>query len=51
MARLKPPVIGTAVVAWQDAFRAIGAMPEVASIALVLVLATSLAGFAIFPNP
>jgi hypothetical protein len=51
MAGLKPPVIGTAVVAWQDAFRAIGAMPEVAGIALVLVLATSLAGFLIFPNP
>jgi hypothetical protein len=51
VAQPKPPVIETAAAAWRDAFRAIGAMPEVTGIALVLVLATSLAGFAIFPNP
>jgi hypothetical protein len=51
VAQPKPPVIETAVAAWRDAFRAIGAMPEVTGIALVLVLATSLGGFAIFPNP
>ena len=51
MAQPKPPVIETAAAAWRDAFRAIGAMPEVTGIALVFVLATSLAGFAIFPNP
>jgi hypothetical protein len=51
MANTKPPVIQTAVIAWGDAFRAIGAMPVVAGIGFVLVLATSLASFAIVPNP
>jgi hypothetical protein len=46
MADTKPPVIETAVIAWRDAFRAIGAMPVVAGIAFVLVLVTSL-----IPNP
>ena len=51
MAATKPPVIGTAVIAWGDAFRAIGAMPVVAGIAFALVLATSVASFAIIPDP
>jgi hypothetical protein len=51
MANTKPPVIETAVIAWGDAFRAIGAMPVVAGIAFVLVLVTSLASFVIIPNP
>jgi hypothetical protein len=51
MAATKPPVFGTAVIAWGDAFRAMGAMPAVTGIAFVLVLVTSLASFAIIPNP
>ena len=51
MANTKPPVVETAVVAWGDAFRAIGAMPVVAGIAFVLVLGTSLVSVAIIPNP
>ncbi len=51
MAGTKPPVIGTAVIAWGDAFRAIGAMPVVAGIAFALVLVTSVASFAIIPDP
>jgi hypothetical protein len=50
VADTKPPVIETAVTAWGDAFRAIGAMPVVAGIAFVLVLVTSLASDAIFRN-
>jgi hypothetical protein len=51
MANTKPPVVETAVIAWGDAFRAIGAMPVVAGIAFALVLVTSLASFAIIPDP
>ncbi len=51
MATKKPPVLDTAVTAWKDAFRAIGAMPVVAGIAFVLVLVTSLASIVIMPNP
>lgn len=51
MAHPKPPIIETAVAAWRDAFRAIGAMPVVAGITYALVLATSLANVAIVPNP
>jgi len=51
MASTKPPIVKTAVIAWGDAFRAIGAMPAVAGIALVLVLVTSFASRAIIPNP
>lgn len=47
----KPPIIGTAVAAWEDAFRAIGSMPAVAGIALVIVIVLSLATFLIIPNP
>lgn len=51
MADTKPPVVETAVAAWRDAFRAIEAMPVVAGIAFALVLVTTLASFAIVPNP
>jgi hypothetical protein len=51
VADTKPPVIATAIIAWGDAFRAIGAMPVVAGIAFVLVLVTSFAGLAIIPDP
>lgn len=47
MAGKKPPVLGTALIAWKDAFRAIDAMPTVAGIAFFFVLVFSLAGFAI----
>ncbi len=43
----KPPIIGTALTAWADAFRAIGAMPMVAGIAVVIIIALSLATFLI----
>jgi hypothetical protein len=39
------PIIATAVAAWRDAFRAIGAMPVVAGIGLALLVATALVGF------
>jgi hypothetical protein len=42
----KPTVAGTAVTAWQDAFRAIGAMPAVSGIAFILLFVSSFAGFA-----
>jgi hypothetical protein len=51
MAPTKPPIIGTAVMAWEDAFRAIGAMPLVTGIAFVIMLALSLVNFWIISDP
>ena len=50
MAATKPPVIGTAVAAWADAFNVIGAMPLVAGIALAIMIVVSLLGVAFLPN-
>ena len=46
-----PPIIGTAVTAWEDAFRVIAAMPLVAGIAFVIVILLSLASFWLIPHP
>ena len=51
MAQTKPPIIGTAVTAWEDAFRAIGAMPLVAGTAFVIVILMALASFWIISDP
>ncbi len=51
MAQTKPPIIGTAVMAWEDAFRAIGAMPLVAGTAFVIVILMALASFWIISDP
>ena len=51
MAQTKPPIIGTAVTAWEDASRAIGAMPLVMGIAFVIVLLLSFASFWIIADP
>jgi len=51
MAQSKPPIIGTAVTAWEDAFRAIAAMPLVIGIAFIIVILLSLASFWIIPDP
>jgi hypothetical protein len=51
MAQEKPPIIATAVVAWEDAFRAIGAMPLVAGTAFVIVILMALASFWIVSDP
>lgn len=50
MAATKPPVIGTAVAAWSDAFSVISAMPLVVGIALAIMIVVSLLGFALMPN-
>jgi hypothetical protein len=42
----KPTIAGTVVTAWQDAFRAIRAMPAVSGIAFTLLFVSSFAGFA-----
>lgn len=47
----KLAIFGTAIVAWRDAFKAIGAMPGMAGIAFVVLLAISLGSLLIFPNP
>jgi hypothetical protein len=47
----KLAIFGTAIAAWRDAFKAIGAMPGMAGIAFVILLAISLGSFLIFPNP
>lgn len=51
MTQAKPPIIGTALAAWEDAFRAIGSMPIVAGIALVIIVLLALATYLIIPNP
>jgi hypothetical protein len=51
MAQEKPPIIGTAAVAWEDAFRAIGAMPLVAGTAFVIVILMALTSFWIVSDP
>lgn len=51
MPQSKPPIIGTAVVAWADAFRAITAMPLVAGVALVILILLSLATSWLVPDP
>jgi len=51
MPQLKPPVIGTAVAAWADAFRVIAAMPLVAGIAFVIMILLSLVTIWIAPDP
>lgn len=43
MPQSKPAIIGTAVTAWEDAFRVIAAMPIVAGIAFVILMLLSLA--------
>jgi len=50
MAAKKPPIVGTAVAAWSDAFNVIGAMPLVVGIALTITIVISLVSFAILPN-
>ena len=50
MAATKPPVIGTAVAAWADAFNVIGAMPFVVGIALAIMIVVSLVGLAFLPS-
>jgi hypothetical protein len=50
MAAAKPPIIGTAVAAWSDAFSVISAMPLVVGIALAITIVVSLLGFALMPN-
>ena len=50
MAATKPPVIGTAVAAWADAFNMIGAMPFVVGIALAIMIVVSLLGLAFLPS-
>lgn len=49
MAATKPPVIGTAVAAWADAFNVIGAMPFVVGIAFAIMIVISLLGLAVLP--
>lgn len=49
MAAEKPPVIGTAVTAWADAFNVIGAMPLVVGIALAIMIVISLVSLAFLP--
>jgi hypothetical protein len=51
MAQTKPAIIGTAVTAWEDAFRAIGAMPLVAGTAFAIVILMALASFWIISDP
>jgi hypothetical protein len=51
VAATKPPIIGTAVAAWADAFNVIGAMPFVVGIALAIMIVISILGFALLPNP
>ncbi len=50
MAAAKPPIIGTSVAAWSDAFSVISAMPLVVGIALAIMIVVSLLGFALMPN-
>jgi hypothetical protein len=50
MPQSKPPVIGTAVIAWADAFRVIAAMPLVAGVAFVIVFLLSFTLW-ILPDP
>jgi len=47
----KPPIIGTALVAWEDTFRVIVAMPLIFGIALAIDFAVSLVTFAVIPDP
>jgi hypothetical protein len=49
--REEPPIIATAVAAWRDAFRAIGAMPVVAGIGFALLVAMALVEFWIGADP
>jgi len=51
MSQSKPPIIGTAIMAWGDAFAATKAMPLVVGRALVIVIFLSLATFWIIPDP
>jgi len=51
VAQTKPAIIDTAVTAWEDAFRAIGAMPLAIGIAFAIVLVLSLLTFWIIPDP
>jgi hypothetical protein len=51
MATTKPPIIGTALAAWADTFRAIGAMPLIFGIALAIDFVLSLATLAVAPDP
>ena len=41
MPQSKPAIIGTAVIAWEDAFRVIAAMPLVAGVAFVILFLLS----------
>jgi hypothetical protein len=50
MAAAKPPIIGTSVASWSDAFSVISAMPFVVGIALAIMIVVSLLGFALMPN-
>lgn len=46
-----PPIIGTAVQAWGDAFRAIAAMPALAGAVLAIQLIIGGASFLLMPDP
>lgn len=50
MTARKPPIVGTAVTAWGDAFNVIGAMPLVVGIAFAIMMAISLLSFALLPT-
>jgi hypothetical protein len=47
----KPRIISTALAAWADTFRMIGAMPLIFGIALAIDFALSLAGLLVMPDP
>jgi hypothetical protein len=51
MAATKPPIIQTALLAWRDAFRVIGAMPIVTGIAFGILILLSLVSAWIVPDP
>lgn len=51
MATTKPRIVRTALAAWADTFRMIGAMPVIFGIPLAIDLALSLITFAIVPDP
>ena len=51
MPATKPLIIRTALLAWRDAFRAIGAMPMVTGIAFAILILLSLVSVWIVPDP
>jgi hypothetical protein len=51
MPTTKPPIFHTALIAWRDSFRVIGAMPLVTGIALAILILSSLASVWIVPDP